>query len=84
MSTKYIDFYSLTELQRDIAIIIREWAKTHKTPIPRKEITKKMKKKGFEESSVKNAIKSLIMKGYIRKAIIISNSSFYVLLKTNF
>lgn len=81
--TQYIDFYGLTKLQRTTFNVIDDWSRKNTTPIAHKEILKQMKAKGVQHDSIINSIRALVKKGYIRKAIIISNSTFYVRLRTN-
>lgn len=78
MQTVYIPLIELNTLQTDIMIFIEYWVHKERTPIPRGEIVKNMKKKGIKDFTTKNAIKSLLTKGYIRRAIITSNKTFYV------
>lgn len=62
-------------------IIIDKWARENKTPIGQKEIITNMEKQGVKSYTTINAINSLLKKGYIRRAIITSNKSFYVQLR---
>jgi len=71
----------INKLQHDIMIFIDGWARTKKTPIPRKEIIKDMEVKGVKNFTAINAINSLIKKGYIRRAVTISNKTYYIQLR---
>ncbi len=62
--------------------VIKEWAHTEKTPIPLKELMIRMKDQGVKAPTAINAINGLLVKGYIRRACIISNKSYFVMLKS--
>ena len=61
--------------------LVSHWARTEETPIPRAKIVEEMKKRGYKGYAIINAINALIEKGYIRKAVIISNKTYYVQLR---
>lgn len=82
MSTIYIDYYSLTVIQRAIIKLVEIWCKSNKTPISHKEILKQMKMNKVQEYTTVNAIKSLVKKNYLRRAVMSSNKTYYVLLRT--
>ncbi|MCK5023756.1 MAG: hypothetical protein KAS04_06270 [Candidatus Aenigmarchaeota archaeon] len=81
MSQTWVDLYTLTDLQTKIMHFVDDWARTKKTPIPHGEIIIGMKKDKVKESSSVYAIRALLHKGYIRRAIIRSNKFFYVQLR---
>jgi hypothetical protein len=68
-------------LQNEIMKVIDSWARVNKTPISQKHILKEFKDGGVLEVTTKAALKALIFKGYIRKACVLSNRTFYVQLK---
>ena len=80
MSAKpmYINVSEVNKLQTDIMIFIQDWVKNQKTPVPHKQILINMKICGTGFPSTVNAINSLITKGYIRRAVMISNKTYYV------
>ena len=78
----YISFCDLTHLQQDIMRYIGEWVRTEKSPIPLKEIIEHMKKKGTKPPTTTFAINGLLIKGYLRRACIISNKSYFVMLRS--
>jgi predicted transcriptional regulator len=83
MSSVYTDYFRINKLQTDIMIFITDWVHTEKTPVPYHEIVVYMNKtqeKG--EPTVANALHCLLEKGYIRKAYLSSNKTFYVQLRT--
>jgi len=82
MKTAYITISELTKLQQDIMHIIIDWVHTEKTPIPLKEIMERTKEKGVKAPTAVNAINGLLNKGYLRRACIISNRSYFVMLRT--
>ena len=67
--TVYVSFTDVNQLQQDIMQFIEWWVHNEKTPIPLKEIIKKMKEKNIKEYTTVFAINSLLRKGYIRRAI---------------
>ena len=82
MSTEYSELYEISELQRSIMIYIGQWAKAEKQPIPQRAIIERMKIDGIKDFTTINAVHSLLKKGYIRRAVITSNKTFYVQLRT--
>jgi hypothetical protein len=62
--------------------VIIDWVHKEKTPIPLKEIMTKTKEQEHKAPAVINAIKGLLLKGYIRRACIISNKSYFVMLRS--
>ena len=81
MKTKYTNLYEITELQQTIVKYITYWASTEKEPIPQREIIDEMKRKGKKHSTVVNALNGLLKLGYIRRAVITSNKTYYVQLR---
>ena len=79
--SKYVDLYDVNELQRNIMKFVDNWVRTEKTPIPQSEIVKAMTEAGTKNFTTVNAINSLLRKGYIRRAIITSNKTYYVQLR---
>jgi len=72
----------LNDLQFAIMVFIKQWADTQKTTIPQKEIIKNLRTYGVESYTILFAIKTLIDKGYIRKAYSQQqNRSFYVMIR---
>lgn len=76
-----MDYIDVNRLQQDIMCFIEWWVHEKKTPIPLKAIIKKMKDKGIKDFTTTFAINSLLKKGYIRRAIVISNTTSFVQLK---
>ena len=62
--------------------VVADWARKEKTPIPRKEIMKAMGEKGTKSFTIINALNALMRKGYIRKGFVISNKTYFVMLKS--
>lgn len=79
--TRYADLYGVTRLQRRIMKFVDKWVHEEKTPIPQKEIVKAMKEAGTKDFTTVNSINSLLKKGYIRRAVTISNKTYYVQLR---
>jgi len=82
MHTVYGGLSGLTELQEKIMGVIIIWVHKEKTPIPLKLIMTKMKEQNVKAPTAINSINGLLKKGYIRRACIISNKTYYVLLRT--
>lgn len=79
--TDYVNFSDINDLQRRIMIVVNDWVHIEKTPIPLSEIMKSMDDQGVKDFTTIKAIQVLLKKGYIRRAIIISNKRSYVMLK---
>lgn len=82
VKTAYTNLHDITELQKKIVKFIIYWVATENTPVPQKEVIAEMKRKGRNSSTVVNALNGLLRLGYLRRAEIISNKTFYVLLRT--
>ena len=83
MNTFYIDFPSdINTLQTNIMNFVDLWGRKRKIPTPRSEIIKKMQKIGINMPTTRNAIHSLLKKGYLREAHTMSNKTSYVQLRT--
>lgn len=83
MKTVYASLSSdINGLQTKVMQFCVDWAREKKTPIPRVEVIKFMEKVGVSMPTTRNALYSLIAKGYIREAITISNKTSYVQLKS--
>jgi hypothetical protein len=57
------------------------WVHMEKTPVPLNEIIARMQADGIKSFTTINAINSLLKKGYIRRALTISNKTFFVQLR---
>jgi len=79
--TKYSEFSEINTLQRNIMLFIDWWVHNEKSCTPQKEIILAMRIKGTKSFTTINAINSLLKKGYIRRAEIISNKTSYVQLR---
>lgn len=80
-TTKYSNYYEITELQVKIMKVVDTWVHEQRTPIPKKQIIETMKSEGIKDFTTINAITSLLLKGYLRRAIVTSNKTFYVMLR---
>ena len=76
MSTREI-----SEFQKEIMKEVARWVREKKIIVPQKAIIKIMKEKGIKSYTTVNALNSLLKKGYIRRATIISNKTYYVQLR---
>jgi len=81
MKTVYIDFREVGLLPRQVMEFIYLHSCTEKKPIPRQKIVSKFKAQGVKPYMTVNALHFLLKKGYIREAVVISNKTFYVLLR---
>lgn len=82
MSTVYTSLSELNVLQTNIMKYIDWWVHEKKTPIPLREIIDNMTKEGTKDQTTIKAIQVLLRKGYIRRAIITSNKSYFVQIKS--
>jgi len=71
----------ISATQKEALTAIRKWANTKKTPMPKKELFKALVLADMSESTARKAIEALVKNGYIRRAVAVSNQTFYVLLK---
>lgn len=72
--TTYVNIYesndiNINKLQTEIIRAVDYWAHLNRRPIPLKEILDRMTDQGIKEQTTVKAIKQLLLKGYIRKAI---------------
>jgi len=81
MPTVYVNLSDINKLQTDIMDYIDWWVRSEKSPVPQKKIVEKMTTNGIKDFTTVNALNSLLKKGYIRRAYIISNSTYYVQLR---
>lgn len=79
--TVYVDFHEINKLQTDIMIFVSWWVHKKKTPIPYREIIVDMTSKGVKDFTTIKAINVLVKKGYIRRAYISSNKTYFVQLR---
>lgn len=68
-----VNIKDINKLQYDIMIFVDAWVHEVKTPVPHRQIVLKMKELKVKKFTTVNAITSLIKKGYLRKAITMSN-----------
>jgi reverse gyrase len=81
INTVYRDLFVINKLQTDIMVYVQDWVHTQKTPVPQKEIIAYMKDNGIKEPATVYALNALINKGYLRRAYVISNKTYYVQLR---
>lgn len=73
----------INELQLIIMRLVDAYVRDKNKPIPHKFIMVEIaKQNGIAENTIKASIRVLVHKGYIRKAIVTSNKTFYVMLRT--
>lgn len=77
----YINLKEINKLQTRIMKFVDVWVHEEKTPIPLKEIIAEMKRQGVKDFTTVNAINGLLNKGYIRRAVTISNTTSFVQLR---
>jgi len=81
VKTTYTNLYEITELQQKIMRFVDYWVHVEKSPIPQRKILEEMKSRSQKGSTVVHALNGLLRLGYIRRAIAISNKTFYVQLR---
>lgn len=79
--TNYSSIDGINNNQREIMLFVDFWVHEKKTPIPQKEIVIFMKAKNVPEPTIIYELQVLLKKGYIRRAVTISNTRTYVQLK---
>lgn len=83
MPTAYQDFKEISELQEKIMHFVAGWVHQKKVPVPLKEVIKHMKElEGIQGYTTQNACNQLVYKGFLRRAVQISNTTSYVQLRT--
>ena len=80
--TEYVNVKDVTRLQEIIVNYLTERARINNTAISKKDLVLEMKDKGIKTLTTVSALKSLLKKGYIRRASSISNRTYYVLCRT--
>lgn len=81
-NTFYVSLSEVNELQTKIMRFVGVWVHTEKTPVPLKEIISNMEKDGIKNFTTIKSINVLLKKGYIRRAVTISNKSSFVQLRS--
>ena len=79
--TVYVNLTELTDLQTNIMKFVDWWVHEEKTPVPQRNIIKKMLSEGVNDFTTVGAIKGLLLKGYLRKATMVSHKTRYVQLR---
>ena len=74
----YISLSEISNTQTIVMTFIQEWIKNQKTPVPHKQILINMKANGIGNPTIVLALQTLLKKGYIRRAVMISNKTYYV------
>lgn len=82
MSSTYVSFTELDQLQQAIMEYINEWVHEKKSPVPLQEIIKYMDTKEVARSRVVYAADVLCRKGYIRRSFVISRETSFVQLRS--
>ncbi len=77
----YINFSEIDELQTKIMKYVDFWVHTNKTTVPLRSIIKNMEENGIKKETVKKAIFVLVKKGYIRRSLMVSNTTNFVQLR---
>ena len=79
--TNYTSVEEINRNQKEIMLFIDFWVHEKKTPVPQKEVIICMKAKNVPEPTIIYELQILLKKGYIRRAVTISNKRTYVQLK---
>ena len=82
MKTNYTSLNELNDTQTTIMTYISWWVNEKKTTVPLKEIIDNMIKEGIKKDTTVKALQVLLKKGYIRRAVVISNKSYFVKLRS--
>lgn len=65
--TNYRRITDLSDQQTQVMKFIIWWVRTERTPVPKKEIVKKMKSDGLKVDIINHSLSVLLAKGYIRR-----------------
>jgi len=82
MKTNYTSLNELNDTQTTIMTYISWWVNEKKTTVPLKEIIDNMIQEGIKKDTTVKALQVLLKKGYIRRAVVISNKSYFVQLRS--
>ena len=82
MNTTYTSLSELNDTQTTIMTYISWWVNEKKTTVPLKEIIDNMIQEGIKKDTTVKALQVLLKKGYIRRAVVISNKSYFVQLRS--
>ena len=73
----------VNEIQKLVLVVIAKWVQTEKVPITQRLIVETIsQERAIPCSTVKAAVRRLVVKGYLRKAISINNRASYVQLRS--
>lgn len=82
----YIDINESTKevagFQNNIMAFVEIWVKKNNTPVPKVEIIRFMEETGTKDFQTHHALDLLLRKGYIRRAITMTNKTSYVKLRS--
>jgi len=73
---------NLSNIQRQVLIIVDKWVREEKTPVSRPYIINKMVDNKIKDFTTIYTLNALIKKGYIRRSCVSSNKTQYVQLRT--
>ena len=82
MNTTYTSLSELNDTQTKIMRYVSYWVNEKKTTVPLKEIIDNMIQEGIKKDTTVKALQVLLKKGYIRRAVVISNKSYFVQLRS--
>lgn len=71
----------MNDLQLSIMHVVKVWGETEKTPIPLQHVVSNVSS-DVSKDTVKGAIRALIKKGYLRKAVRRTSTACYVQLRS--
>ena len=76
---------TISKHQQVVLEIVKEWARTYRTPMPKKELIKRLILKDVSESTSREALRLLVKNGYMRRSVGRQSSGYntasYVLLR---
>jgi len=73
---------NLSNIQRQVLIIVDKWVRDKKTLVSRSHIIKEMLDNEVADFTTIYTLNALIKKGYIRRSCVSSNKTLYVQLRT--
>jgi len=76
-----VSFDETGNVQTVIMQFVSKWVREKRTPVPKQEILAQMETDGIKSVRTINALNSLVNRGYIRRAHVISNKAYYVQLR---
>jgi len=81
-TTTYVNLIEISPLQEKVMLFIQSWVKSRKTPVPMRQIVDGMAEQGVKTFTTRDALESLVKKGYIRRAQMTTYRTYFVQIRS--